>query len=79
MTQMANAENLLRSSKEFLLESPTTIEAFPLTNKPLNDTVPEVVKIDTPTTLVASTGLSTHQFLDGLPPFNRLSFPFKYF
>jgi len=42
------------SPTRFLSESPAAIEAFPLTYKPLDDSIPEVVKIDKTTTLVAA-------------------------
>jgi len=42
------------SPTRFLSESPAAIEAFPLTYKPLDDSIPEIVKINKPTTLVAA-------------------------
>jgi hypothetical protein len=74
---MANLRGFI-SSGEFLSKSPTTIEAFPLANKSLHDSIPEVVEIDTTPTLVTSMRLSTDHLFQGLPLFDRVSFPFEY-
>lgn len=74
---MAKAGTLNRSSWGFLSESPATIEAFPLADKPLSYTIPGAVKIDKTATFVASIRPSTQQVLHGLPLFNRFSFPLK--
>ncbi len=60
------------------LKSPATIEAFPLANKPLYDGIPEVIKIDTTATLIASMRLSTYQLFEGPSLLNRRLFAFKY-
>jgi hypothetical protein len=74
----AHAATRFRSSLESPSESPPTVQAFPLANKPLYDAIPELVKIDKTAAFVASSRLLTQQVLNRLPLFNRFSFPLEY-
>ncbi len=58
-------------------KSPTTIEAFPLANKPLHNGIPVIVQIDATAAFITPIRPTIQQLLQGLLLLNRLPFPFE--